>query len=107
MFYRWADINLYMITDIFIVYNKEEQIKKVRDSYIKESPFFNFINETSKKGKKEAYTLKKYWGARLTPFIICMNKEKAVKAFYSETGKDIIVELINYLNNENIHCSRM
>ena len=49
-----------MITDIFIVYNKEEQIKKVRDSYIKESPFFNFINEASKKGKKEAYTLKKH-----------------------------------------------
>ena len=91
-----------MITDVFIVYNDEAQIKRIGDT-LKTSPFFTFINESSRKGKKEAYALKRHWGARLTPFALCMNGEEAVKAFYSETGEDIIKSLINYINEQDIH----
>lgn len=90
-----------MITDVYIVYNDENQIKKIGGTYtLKVSPFFHFINDTTRKGKREAYKLKSEWGSRLTPFILCTNGEKAVKAFYSETDIDVINSLIRYLNNE-------
>ena len=92
-----------MITDVFIIYNNEAQIKRVEESCIlKNSPFFTYINESSRKGKKEAYALKSHWGARLTPFAICMDGEKAIKAFYSETGEDIIESLIDFINFQKI-----
>lgn len=91
-----------MITDVYIVYSDVSFIKKFGGTYsLKVSPFFHFINETTKEGKKEAYALKGHWGARMTPFAICFDKETPVKAFYSETGNDIIKELINYLNQES------
>lgn len=87
-----------MITDVYVVYNDDSQIKRIGDA-LKVSPFFTYINENSPKGRKEAFALKNHWGTRMTPFAICMDKDKAIKAFYSETGKDIIDSLINYLNN--------
>ena len=96
-----------MITDVIVVYNDESQIRRIGGAYtLKESPFFTYINESSRKGKKEAYALKGHWGARMTPFAICMDGEKAIKAFYSETGEDVIKSLINYLNEheQDIHC---
>ena len=93
-----------MVTDVFVVYNDDSQIKRIGEKYtLKYSPFFTFINESSNKCKKEAYALKSHWGARLTPFALCMNGEEAVKAFYSETGEDIIKSLINYINEQDIH----
>lgn len=88
-----------MITDVFVVYNSEDQIKKIEEADIPNSPFFTYINESSRKGKKEAYALKGHWGARLSPFIICMDGDKAVKAFYSESEENVIESLINYLND--------
>ena len=88
-----------MITDVFVVYNNEGQIKRIKEANILDSPFFTFINESSRKGKKEAYALKGHWGARLSPFIICMDGDKAVKAFYSESEENVIESLINYLND--------
>lgn len=92
-----------MITDVYLVYNDTSQINRIGDTYtLKVSPFFTFINETSPKGKKEAFALKGHWGARMTPFAICMDGEKAVKAFYSETGEDVIESLIKFLNEQDI-----
>lgn len=91
-----------MITDVIVVYNDDSQIRKIGGVYtLKKSPFFTYINESSHKGRKEAFALKGHWGARMTPFAICMDGEKPIKAFYSETGNDIIKELINYLNQES------
>lgn len=88
-----------MITDVYLVYNDDEQLRRIGGTYtLKVSPFFTFINENSNKSRKEAYALKSHWGARMTPFALCMNKETPVKAFYSETGEDVIKSLINYLN---------
>lgn len=87
-----------MLTDVYIVYNNEEHKKKVEDS-VKVSPTFHFIDSLSKKSKKNALTLKSYWGARLDPFAIVMDKDKPIKAFYSES-EDVINNLINYLNGK-------
>ena len=88
-----------MITDVFIVYNDPSQRKRIEDSLIRNPLFFTYIDENSKNGRKEAFALKSHWGARMTPFILCMNKDKAIKAFYSENDKDVINSLINYLND--------
>lgn len=88
-----------MITDIYLVYNDDSQLRKIRSAYtLKASPFFHFIDDRTKEGKKESFKLKGSWGARLTPFALCTEGDNAVKAFYSETGEDIIESLINYLN---------
>ena len=86
-----------MITDVYLVYNDDSQLKRLNDS-LEVSLFFTYINESSRKGKKEAYKLKSEWGARKTPFAICFNKETPIKAFFSETGEDVIESLITYLN---------
>lgn len=88
-----------MITDVYIVYNDDEQIKKIGGTYtLKVSPFFHFIDDRTHKGKKDSYKLKGSWGARVTPFVLCTEGDTPVKAFYSETGEDVINSLINYLN---------
>lgn len=86
-----------MITDVYLVYNNDEQIKQIGDT-LKVSPFFHFIDDRTLEGKKEAFKLKSFWGSRVTPFALCTDGEKAVKAFYSETGENVIKSLINYLN---------
>ena len=91
-----------MITDVYIVYDNDNVIRRVGGTYtIKVSPFFHFIDSRTLNGRKEAFQLKSFWGARMDPFAICMDREKAVKAFYSETGNDIIKELVDYLNQES------
>lgn len=85
-----------MITDIFIVCSDREQLKKVEDT-TKVTSTFHFIDPLSKKGKKEAWALKSYWGARLDPFAIVMDGNKPIKAFYSES-ENVIDNLISYLN---------
>lgn len=84
-----------MITDIFIVCD-ESQAKKVEDA-VKVPSTFHFIDPLTSKGKKEAWSLKSYWGAKLDPFAIVMNGDKPVKAFYSES-ENVIDNLILYLN---------
>lgn len=87
-----------MITDVFIVYDNEEHKRKVEDS-VKVSPTFHFINSLSRKSRKKALTLKSYWGAKLNPFAIVLDKDKPIKAFYSES-EDVINNLILYLNEQ-------
>lgn len=87
-----------MITDVYVVYNDESQIKKIGDTF-KVPPIFHFIDSQANKTKKEAWALKSHWAAREDPFAIAMDGDKAVKAFYSETGEDVIQSLINFLNS--------
>ena len=83
--------------DVYIVHNDDNIKKKIGDSNIKESPFFHFIDDRTRKGKTEAFKLKSHWAAKLTPFVIIMEGDKAVKAFYSEADNDVISSLIKYL----------
>lgn len=87
-----------MITEVYIVYNDDKHIEQIGDADLKVSPFFRFIDDRTPQGRKDSYKLKGSWGARLTPFVLCMNGEQAVKAFYSEADNDVIKSLINYLN---------
>jgi hypothetical protein len=88
--------------DVYIVYNNDDLIRKLGGAYtLKVSPYFHFINDLTKKGKKEAWKLKQEFGAKLTPFAVVYESEKPIKAFYSETGEDIISSLIKYLNDGN------
>lgn len=90
-----------MITDVYIVYDNDSVIKRVGGTYtLKVSPFFHFIDDRTREGRKESFKLKGSWGARLTPFVLCTEGEKAVKAFYSETGEDVIESLITFLNSQ-------
>lgn len=90
-----------MITDVYIVYDDDKVIRRVGGTYtIKVSPFFHFIDSRTLNGRKEAFQLKGSWGARMDPFAICMEGDKAVKAFYSETGEDVIESLITFLNSQ-------
>lgn len=90
-----------MITDVYIVYDDDKVIRRVGGTYtIKVSPFFHFIDSRTLNGRKEAFQLKGSWGARMDPFAICMEDDKAVKAFYSETGEDVIESLITFLNSQ-------
>lgn len=88
-----------MITDVYIVYDK--YIENIGEFLKRDSPSFIYMDESVKKNKKEIYTFKNHWGARALPFVLCMDKDKPVKAFYSEADPDVIKSLINYLNNEN------
>lgn len=93
-----------MITDVYVVYNDDKQLRQIGGTYaLKVSPFFHFIDDRTIQGKKDSYKLKGSWGARLTPFALCMEGETAVKAFYSETGENVIESLINFLNEQDIH----
>lgn len=87
---------IYMITDVYIVYDNDDTIKNLGDT-LKVSPFFHFIDERTLKGKKDAFKLKSAWSSKLTPFALCTEGEKVVKAFYSE-AEDVIKSLISYLN---------
>ncbi len=87
-----------MITDVYIVYNDELQLS-ILNGDLKQSPFFHLINSKTKQGKRKAFTLKSEYGAKLEPFVLVTDKDKPLIAFYSETGENVIENLINYINN--------
>lgn len=63
------------------------------------TPFYvEFIDSNTKDGKKKAYNLKGYYGARLNPFVELVDDEdKLIKVFYSEE-ENACYQLIKYLN---------
>lgn len=84
--------------EVSVVYSDEKQIEKVRE-LSNDSLTFNFIDISTKKGRKDGWVIKNYWGAKLDPFSIVSKSGKPIKAFYSESG-DVSEELLNYLNNK-------
>lgn len=84
--------------EVSIVYSDEKQIEKVRE-FNNDSLTFNFIDITTKKGKKDGWALKNYFGAKLDPFAVVSRDNKPVKAFYSE-AESVIDNLISYLNGK-------
>lgn len=84
--------------NVYIVYNSEEQIEKVKELN-NESLTFYFIDISTKKGFKKGWQLKNYWGAVKNPFAIIFKDKNPIKAFYSETS-NVDEELFNYLTKE-------
>ena len=85
------------MTDIIVVYSDKSQLDRIGDTS-KYTPIFHFVDSLAKKGKKEAWRIKSYYGAKLDPFAVILDDEKPIKAFYTEAG-DVIDSLIKYLNN--------
>lgn len=85
--------------DVYVVYNNDTVLGRIGDT-LKVSPFFHFIDDRTRKGKKDSWKIKGSFGAKLTPFAVVCEGEKPLKAFYSETGEDVIKSLIEYLNGE-------
>lgn len=81
--------------EVSIVYSDEKQIEKVRE-FSNDSLTFNFIDISTKKGRKEGWALKNYWGSKLDPFAIVIKGSKPIKAFYSEST-NVPEALIQYL----------
>ena len=36
----------------------------------------------------------------MNPFVVVQEEEKIIKVFYTESGKNAVQQLINYLNND-------
>lgn len=85
--------------DVYIIYNNDEVLKKLGGT-LKVSPFFHFVDDRTRKGKKDSWKIKGGFGAKLTPFAVVYEGEKPLKAFYSETGENVIDSLIDYLNGK-------
>lgn len=81
------------------------EVKIVYDNN-KDREFLNLVNlnlpifiEYIKSTEKEAYALKSHWAAKKNPFVVVTEDDKIIKVFYSESGKNAISQLINYLSN--------
>ena len=86
--------------EAIIVYDNKKD-KEFLDLVDSKVPIFvRYIDYNTKEGRKEAYQIKSHWAARLNPFVVIQEKDKIIKVFYSESGKNAIQQLINYLNNE-------
>lgn len=81
---------------IIIIYSDEDQLSKLK---IDESLDIEFINSKSRTGKKKARKIKNFYGAKLDPFVVILDKnDKTINAFYSE-AEDVINSLTNLLKN--------
>lgn len=87
-----------MTTNIFIVYNNDLQVQRIKETQFKESLYLQFIDSRTRKGKNAAWKLKNEFGARLDPFIVIYDNDKPIKAFYTEADVDVVESLIKYLN---------
>ena len=86
--------------EAIIVYDNKKD-KEFLDLIDSKVPIFvRYIDYNTKEGRKEAYQIKSHWAAKLNPFVVVQEDEEIIKVFYSESGKNAIQQLINYLNND-------
>ncbi len=61
--------------------------------------YLYFFDMNSYSNKKNGWKIKNVAGAKLDPFVLVKDeKDKIIKAFYSESGKNAINQLIEFLN---------
>lgn len=85
-----------MITDITIVHNDPKfSLNKFNFPY---PVCVKVLDSGSKKEKRKAWEIKSEWGARKDPFILCQNKDKVVRCFYSEADHNVYKSLMEFLN---------
>lgn len=84
--------------EAIIIYNdkKDREFLNLIDS--KFPIFIEYIDSSTKDGKKKSIQIKSHWGARKEPFVIVQENEKIIKVFYSEKS-NAIQQLIDYLND--------
>lgn len=83
--------------NVIVVYDnkKDREYLNLIDS--KFPIFIEFINYNTVKGRKEAFTIKNPWGAKLNPFVVVKEDDKIINVFYSEK-QNAIQQLIDFLN---------
>ena len=82
-----------------IIYDNKKD-KELLNLICSEVPFFiKYIDFNTKSGRKEAYTIKSEWSAKLNPFVVLQEGEEIIKVFYSEK-ENAVQQLINYLKND-------
>lgn len=68
--------------------------------------FIEYIDITTRKGKKEGWSILNYYGTTQTPFVeLQLDNEKCI-AFYSEKG-NAIYQLIKYVNDMNVKVKKL
>lgn len=87
-----------MITDVYVVSDDVNMASNFNEVF-PGNPFFHFYDIGSKRDKSAAYKLKGSFGARQDPFAVVFDKDKPIKAFYSEADNNVIESLKNYLKN--------
>lgn len=83
--------------DIYVVHNNPDIIENIWNASSQIEPFIHILDIGSKLDRSKAFKFKQEWGARKDPFCLIEEDGKAVKAFYSETGEDAVVQLINFI----------
>lgn len=87
-----------MITDVYVVSDDVNVASYFNESF-PGNPFFHFYDIGSKRDRSAAFKLKGSFGAKENPFAVVFDKDKPIKAFYTEADKNVIQSLINYLRN--------
>lgn len=83
--------------DIYIVHNNPEIIEDIWEAVYPVDPFIHILDIGSILDRSKAFKLKQEWGARQDPFCVLEEDGKVIKCFYTETGEDAIVQLINFM----------
>ena len=88
-------ITIFMVVNINVTVENDEQIKEFKE--IDYDVYFEFFDERYKKGKKDAWSLKNKYGAKLNPFIEITLDGKFYTMIYSEVSEDPVKDLKNTL----------
>ena len=84
--------------EAIVVYDNKKD-KELLDLINSKVPIFiDYIDFNTQNGRKEAYKVKSYWGAKMNPFVVLKEDEKIIKVFYSEKN-NAINQLITFLND--------
>lgn len=85
--------------ELLLVSNNLNDEKKVLSRESPSGYYFSFLDLGSMLCRADAYALKSEWGARKDPFALVKDKDKVLRCFYSEEGKDVIDEALNFIES--------
>lgn len=88
-----------MIELILVSENLEDE-QRVVDSDI-DNFYFTFLDIRSVLSRKQAFQLKSDWGARENPFAVVKNRDRVLRCFYAENGKDVVDDALNFIKSVN------
>lgn len=88
-----------LMLELLLVSNNLNDEKKVLSRESPSGYYFSFLDLGSMLCRADAYALKSEWGARKDPFALVKDKDKVLRCFYSEEGKDVIDEALNFIES--------
>lgn len=85
--------------DVYITYVDKQDREFLEKVETKLSVYLHFFNMDIIQEKKDGWKVKNQCGAKSDPFVLVKDSEdKIIRAFYSESGKNAINQLIEFLN---------